>query len=277
MKRAGVGSSLAAAALAILGCLVGPACTVDTQVASIGGDAGTVPTFRTLPAGSALPDEPTCAALVVRSTWEPRPANAAANHLAATAAEVAQLAPWDVERVFDRRALALEARVTGSFVGTTDEILQWIACKWGFDVEHVRAEAAASSAWTQGLHTDWTSTTAECPPDASTQQGANGLQCAQTYGILQITWQYNKSAWPAFRDSTTFHLDYAFGLRRACLEGWDLSQAARAPAGIAYAADDEWGCMGAYFSGQWHDAAAESYVSRVRGQLAGRSWTQPGF
>jgi hypothetical protein len=265
------------AALTFLAALGLAACTIDTRVASIGGDAEIVPTFTTLPAGAKLPDESTCIARVVRSPWEPRPANTTANHRAATADDLARLEPWPTERVFDTKSLALEARVNGAFVGTTDELLQWIACKWGFDIDHVRAEAAASSGWTQGLRTDWTSSTAECPPDASTQQGANGLQCAQTYGILQITWQYNKPAWPTFRDSTPFHLDYAFGLRRACLEGWDLSQASRAPAGIPYAADDEWGCMGAYYSGQWHDAAAESYVSRVRGQLVGRSWTQPGF
>jgi hypothetical protein len=248
------------------------ACTLDTQVASIGGG--------TLRAGSTLPDEATCTARVVRSSWEPRPANTPANHRPATADELARLQPWPEERVFDPKSLALEARVNGAFTGTTDEILQWIACKWGFDLDHVRAEAAVSSAWTQGLRTDWTPATGECPPDANTRQGSSGLECAKTYGILQITWQFNKPAWPAFRESTPFHLDYAFALRRVCLEGWDLSQAARAQAGIPYAADDEWGCMGAYYSGLWHDPDDESpggYVSRVRSQLVSRSWTQPDF
>jgi hypothetical protein len=267
--------------LATLVALGATACTLDTQVASIGGDAGVAPMFTTLPAGTTLPDEATCIARVVRSSWEPRPANTPANHRPATTDELARLEPWPEERVFDPKSLALEARVNGAFVGTTDEILQWIACKWGFDVDHVRAEAAASSAWTQGLHTDWTSVSGnDCPPGADVREGKNGQECATTYGILQITWQYNKPAWPAFRDSTPFHLDYAFALRRVCLEGWDLSQAARAPAGIPYAGDDEWGCMGAYYSGLWHDPDDDStggYVSRVRSQLASRSWTQPGF
>jgi hypothetical protein len=271
MRAAEVSAALVAAALAL------SACTVDTQVARIDDDAGIASTFKTLPAGTPLPDEATCAARLVRSPWEPRPANTVANHRPATAAELAQLEAWNDVMAFDARALAFQARVNGAFLGTTDEILQWAACKWGFDVDHVRAEAAASSGWTQGQHTDWIAATGDCPPDADTRPGASGPECATTYGILQITWRYNKSAWPEFRDSTPFHVDYAFGLRRVCLEGWDLSQAARAPAGIPYAADDEWGCMGAYFSGQWHDPSAEGYISRVKGQLAGRSWTQPDF
>jgi autotransporter family porin len=256
------------------------ACTVETQVAHIDGDGGVTPSpaFLTLPAGSPLPDEATCAAKVKRSSWEPRPANTTANHRTATAAELAQLLSWDDAQAFDPRALAFQARLTGDFTGTTDEIIQWVACKWGFNVDHIRAEAVASSGWRQAAQTDWTPTdSGGCPPDAATRQGMNGPECATTYGILQITWRYNKTAWPLFRESTPFHLDYAFGLRRVCLEGWDLSQADRAPAGIPYAKDDEWGCAGAYYSGQWHDGDAEGYITDVKGQLAGRAWTQPDF
>ncbi len=269
------------ATLVVFAAIALAACTVDTRVATFGdggADAGPTPAFLTLPAGAALPDEATCAARVLRASFEPRPANATANHRVATGAELAQLTPWNDELAFDARALALQARVTGDFVGTTDEILQWVACKWGFDVDHVRAEAAASTGWTQGFRADWSPTPDDCPTGADTRSDADGgVKCATTYGILQITWRYHKTAWPVFRDSTPFHLDYAFGLRRVCMEGWDLSQSARAPAGIPYAANDEWGCMGAYFSGQWHDASAEGYIARVKGQLAGRSWTRPDF
>ena len=41
------------------------------------------------------------------------------------------------------------SRVDGNFTGTTDEILQWGACKWGFDEDLVRAIAATETWWKQ--------------------------------------------------------------------------------------------------------------------------------
>ena len=40
-------------------------------------------------------------------------------------------------------------RVTGNFTGTTDEIIQWAACKWGIDEDIVRAQTAMESWWHQ--------------------------------------------------------------------------------------------------------------------------------
>jgi autotransporter family porin len=242
------------------------------------GSAGALPVrFATLPAGSALPDDATCAALVRRTANEPRPANAIPNHVVPTAQQIAALAPWNSANAYDDRALGLQARITGSFTGTTDELLQWVACKWGFDEDHIRAEAVQSSAWRQTLATDFTTMSSACPPDAQTRTTDGGIECAQTYGIFQILWRYHETAWPAFRDSTPFHLDYIFGLRRVCFEGWDTSQAARATSGKAYTANDEWGCVGAHYSGGWYDDGANAYITAVMGQLAGRAWTRPGF
>ena len=265
-------------------------CTLDARVALVtsgvdaaaGGSTGAagatpVPQFLTLPAGATLPDDATCAALVRRTSREPRPANTTPNHVVPTAKQLAGLTPWNSENAYDNRALGLEARITGAFTGTTDELLQWVACKWGFDEDHVRAEAVQSSGWTQTLATDWTTTPSLCPPDADTRAADGGTQCAQTYGLFQIVYQFHQSAWPMFRDSTPFHLDYIFALRRVCFEGWDASQAARAVSGVAYTANDEWGCVGAHYSGGWYDAGAKSYITAVMGQLAGRAWTSPNF
>lgn len=43
-------------------------------------------------------------------------------------------------------------RVDGRFTGTTDEILQWAACKWGLPDNLLRADAVAESTWFQYLH-----------------------------------------------------------------------------------------------------------------------------
>jgi autotransporter family porin len=255
------------------------ACTIDTPVASVTTDAG--PRFTTLPAGSTLPDDAACKALVRRTGFEPRPANATANATTPTPTQLQQLIsdmPWNGENAYDSRALALEGRITGAFTGTTDELLQWVACKWGFDEDHVRAEAVASSGWRQTLASDWTnSPDPNCPPDATTRTQSGVNQCAHTYGMFQVVWQYHKAAWPMFRDSTAFHLDYVFGLRRACFEGWDTSQGARATAGVAYAPNDEWGCVGAHYSGGWYDQGAHYYIDAVKGQLDARLWAKPGF
>lgn len=246
-------------------------CTLDAAVATEGVQ------FPTLAAGSTLPDDATCASLV-RHVPEQRLANMTANLDVPTAAQIAGLTPWNSENAYDDRALGLEARITGAFTGTTDEILQWVACKWGFNEDDVRAEAVESSGWVQGLETDWTmEPTTECPPDADARAQNGGTQCAQTYGMYQVVWQYHKSAWPMYRDSTPFHVDYVYALRRACFEGWDTSQIARATSSPPFTVGDEWGCMGAHFSGGWYDAGANSYIAGVKGQLAGRAWTRPGF
>jgi hypothetical protein len=276
--------------LAIVGAaaLAAGGCTLDARVArvSTGADAGAagagvvpVPQFQTLPAGSPLPDDATCAALVHRTSHEPRPTNTAPNHVVPTAQQLAAVTPWNTSgSAFDDHALGLQARITGAFTGTTDELLQWVACKWGFDEDHVRAEAVQASGWSQTADGDWTSDTATCPPDADTRTTTDGgVQCAMTYGILQIVWQYHKSAWPAYRDSTPFHLDYIFGLHRVCFEGWDTSQGARATAAQPYTANDEWGCIGAHYSGGWYDQGAINYIDAVKAQLARRAWTDPTF
>src|SRR3954468_14973172 len=102
------------------------ACSVDDRIAVINRATDPAPgsLFTTIRAGQPLPDDATCAARVRRSTWEPRPENATANRRPATAAEIAQFAPWNHTEGYDDRAMTLSARVTGNFTGTTDEILQ---------------------------------------------------------------------------------------------------------------------------------------------------------
>jgi autotransporter family porin len=272
-----------AAALAAGAALAGAGCTIDTRVATFRGDGGpadgAVPRFALVPAGMPRPDEATCARLVRRMP-ENQPSNATANARATTPAEVAKLDPWDKPNmIFDDAALALQARLTGDFTGTTDELLQWTACKWGFDEDWLRAEAYQQSSWRQGAHGDWLDTPdADCPPNADTRTMNGTPQCAQTYGMLQVVWKYHKSAWPMFRDSTPFHLDFVYGLRRVCFEGWDMGQAARAPiASKPYKKNDYLGCLGAHYSGEWYDDEGNAYIDRVEGQLMGRAWEQLGL
>ncbi|MGH7203761.1 MAG: hypothetical protein ACREHC_04945 [Candidatus Levyibacteriota bacterium] len=213
--------------------------------------------FGTLPPGSALPTDAECAQKVRRSPWEPRPENQTANNdnvstagYKLTGSELAKEDP------------AYEARVTGNFTGTTDEIIQWGACKWGFDEDDVRAEAVDESQWKQ-------STMGDC--NGTSQPDTNGCQ---SMGLLQIKGANipptHPGTYPYGRDSTAFNVDYTLAIRRACFEGKETWLKGN------YAAGDEWGCIGRWYSGQWHDSGAEQYITRVKSALTDKTWNTYG-
>ena len=238
---------------------------------------GTTPTginYTTLPPGSALPGDSTCASNVTRSAFEPRPDNYAANHQVPTAAQIANLHPWNSLIGMDDKSDSLRQRVTGNFTGTTDEILQWVACKWGIDPNIVRAEAVTESTWHQSQLGDYTNSQSLCPPGTW-----NGTSCYQSYGILQIKYTYFQSEWPMSRDDTAFNADFVYGWLRNCYEGWTdyLYQSTPAAGYPSYHAGDIWGCLGFWFSGTWYDQGAINYINVTKGYYTQKPWLQPGF
>jgi len=108
--------------------------------------------FRTLPVTAVLPhSDAACARRVTRNHWEPRPENSVANHrVPRSAVPWNNTAGWRYWRAF----IGKRDRVTGRFTGTTDEIIQWAACKWGIDEDVVRAVAVQESYWKQALRAD---------------------------------------------------------------------------------------------------------------------------
>ena len=78
---------------------------------------------------------------VHRSSREPRPDNRVANH---TVPGQTQLQRWR-----QRSDMPYARFVNGRFRGTTDEIIQWAAYKWGFDPRLLRAAAVVESWWHQ--------------------------------------------------------------------------------------------------------------------------------
>jgi hypothetical protein len=230
--------------------------------------------FTTLPPGAPLPSESECASRVRRNAWEPRPDNYTANHRIPSAQQIAGLAPWDADIGQDPKADTLRRQITGNFTGTTDEIFQWVACKWGIDEDIVRAEAVAESSWYQSQEGDQTSDRSLCPPGTW-----NGTYCYQSYGILQIKYFYFKTAWPMSRYDTAFNAEYVYGIIRACYEGWTtyLSDRTPLPGYPRYHAGDVWGCIGRWFSGSWYDQEAINYINSVKTYLANETWQQVGF
>src|SRR3989440_6200720 len=238
---------------------------------------GTPPTGNsgaTLPPGSALPSESTCAYRVQQSSFEPRPDNYTANHTVPTVSQIANLHPWDPSIGMDAKSDSLRRQITGNYTGTTDEILQWTACKWGIDVDIVRAEAVTESYWHQSQLGDLTTDQSLCPPGTW-----NGNNCYQSYGILQIKYIYNKGEWPMSRDDTAYSAEYMYGVIRACYEGWTSYLVGRPPSPgyPSYHAGDIWGCVGRWFSGSWYDQGAIDYIKTVKTHYANEDWLKAGF
>lgn len=230
--------------------------------------------FNTLPPGVTLPSESACAAHVRRNSWEPRPDNTTANQSVPTTEQIAQLSVWGPAIGLDTKANGLQEQITGSFTGTTDEILQWVACKWGIDEDIVRAEAIVESDWHQDQQGDQTEDQALCPPGTW-----NGNSCYQSYGILQVKYIFSPSSWPMSREDTAFNAEYAYGLIRTCYEGWMtyLSERTPLPGYARYHAGDIWGCIGRWYSGGWYDQGAVTYINEVKTALANEAWLRAGF
>lgn len=259
------------------------ACSPSVGGPSVGGQTTLSPSAHatiqavsngTLPPGSPLPSEAECAARVHRSSWEPRSANSAANARVPTADQIANLASWGPDRGMDPKADALRKQITGNFTGTTDEILQWVACKWGFDPDIVRAEAVVESYWNQSQRGDYTTDQQYCPPGSW-----DGSGCYQSFGVLQIKWFYFKESFPMAQTDTAFNAEYVYGILRTCYEGWTtyLNDGKPLPGYSSYHAGDIWGCLGRWYSGWWYTQGAVDYIAKVKAALADRTWTSPNF
>jgi autotransporter family porin len=165
-------------------------------------------------------------------------------------------------------------RVTGSFTGTTDEILQWAACKWGIDEDIVRAQVAKESWWHQDARGDLTNNQSICDPAVRTGTGT----CPESVGLGQVRYQYHLKAF--VNDdallSSSYNVDYTYARWRECYEG-GLGWLNTVERGATYAAGDVWGCVGVWFSGRWHTPAAEGYIAAVQTNLSTLVWTTPEF
>ncbi len=239
------------------------------------------------------------------STWEPRPDNAGPNHVMPD--------PAAVHHAFAARPVSgggsadprwdswLLQRVDGHFTGTTDEIFQWAACKWGLSDDLLRAIAVRESTWYQYETyrsgrpvVDWgmgdmmpsgtTGASVYCKTLAGYgldyQQDFGSGICPQTFSIAGVmSWQSpswgqmpgnQNGTFPFNRQSTAFAVDYLGAQLRGCYNGWEYFLKDSG----SYAAGDLWGCVGAWYAGDWHSSDADGYISRVRNELANFTWLQ---
>ena len=163
-------------------------------------------------------------------------------------------------------------RVDGDFIGTTDEIIQWAACKHGVDEDMVRAQMALESWWYQETGGDLTSNQSECHPDLR----GGSEQCPESIGLGQVRFLYHGGA---FEDSnatrsTAYNVDYTYDVWRYDGRLIWLNGVER---GRQYAAGDALGCMGLWFAGRWYTSGATGYMDRFQGYIDVRIWESPGF
>lgn len=211
--------------------------------------------FRTLPVGASLPSGAACAAQV-KARPEVRAGNATFNATRGSGTN-------------DRYP-----RVDGNFTGTTDEIIQWAACKWGIDEDWARAQSVKESYWDMTVGGDLTSDQNRCHPDVRTSSG----QCPESMGLLQVRYQAHSEAFEnsnAIR-STAYNADYTYAVWRACYDG-ELTWLNDVERGRHYSAGDLEGCLGVWFSGRWYVPRAETYIADVRNIKDSRTWESANF
>jgi hypothetical protein len=182
---------------------------------------------------------------VNKTSWEPRRNNAQEN----------QRRP-DEDQIEDfrrRSEMVYRRYVTGRYRGTTDEILQWAARKWGFDPDLFRAVAAVESYWNMSAVGDG----------------------GQSFGIFQMKRPWH-CCFPLSARYTAFNADYYGAILRAYYDGrqtW-LNDVER---GERYREGDIWGSVGSWFAGRWRTAEALSYIRRVQATLRDEPWNARGF
>lgn len=191
--------------------------------------------------------------------FEPRPQNYTANHTMPTPAELVTYRARSALSILYPAGNNIVGWVDGQFTGTTDEILQWGAYKWGFDPNLARAIACDESWWHQ-------------------------YETGASVGILQVKISSFPATYPLSLRSTAFDVDFKFAYQRACVNG-DVNYLAgltqqgghhRYPS--PNATEQLWGCVGNWYSGGWYDTGAISYIAQVKSLMSSRPWsTDPYF
>jgi len=170
--------------------------------------------------------------------------------------------------------------VTGGFSGTTDQIIEWAAEKWGINANWLRAEYVVESDWNQNQWSDL-ATVANVnayPP----QSRVSATQVNQSTGLSSVKWNHpdvNDSGTgtePLRWKSTAFNADYQASQVRFY---FDNPQGLRSAWGDStYRPCENWLSIGGWYNPYpWNNAGQKSYIQSVKTVQVNRPWTQPGF
>jgi hypothetical protein len=70
--------------------------------------------------------------------------------------------------------------------------------------------------------------------------------------------------------------DTAYAIWRSCYDGYE-GWLNNVPHGRAYHQGDLWGCVGRWFAGRWHSAAAQQYITKVKSYQRQKIWLTKDF
>ncbi len=233
-------------------------------------------------AGHFVPLSDAAAAADVTPTPENRPDNSASN---AYMPEPSQLhAFYGTINNNGQTVVAAnpyDQYVTGHYAGTTDEIIQWAAWKWGIPADWLRAEYVAESHWNMSQLGDLTTVTpavySEYPPQARV---AGTDEVYQSMGITQIKWNPDGSVGagtePLRWESTAFNVDYQAATLRFYFDDPDGLRSAWGDS--TYTSGNAWASLGGWFEPYpWLNSGQLNYIAAVQAILAARTWAQSGF
>ncbi len=232
--------------------------------------------------GRFTPLSNVAAASCVRRVREIHPENVRFNHYVPSRAELQRwLQTPDHWGRLPAQADPYYRYVNGGFRGTTDEIIQWAAAKWGIPVNWLRAQFAQESVWyQQGVGDDeyvgpaWY----ELYPPQARIPGT--YKVYETMGISQIKWTPDGTAGagtePLRWKSTAFAADYEAATVRFFFD--DPGQAHSTSADPTYHPGQAWNSVAAWYDPYpWGNATQLWYVGIIQSQLRKHSWTKPFF
>jgi Transglycosylase SLT domain len=189
------------------------------------------------------------AAALVKRSPESRPDNAADNRRVPSGSQIAYFRAHD-----DSMPASYLEKVDGNYTGSTDQIIQWAAYKWGLDPELLRAVASVESWW--HMYT----------------VGDEG----NAFGLFQIDARYHCCQDLAEEDSA-FNADYYGAIIRSYYDGTQTWLNTVSGNGRRYRAGDLWDSVGYWASGRWDVATGWEYVDKVKADLGAQVWRQPNF
>jgi hypothetical protein len=142
--------------------------------------------------------------------------------------------------------------VDGQYMGTTEMIIRWAACKWGMDEDMIRAQATAEhGTWIQwNAGGDKRHLLKQCQAGNNRAHNSTRLwgyliynACYQSWSIWQTKVVYSSpnigawTTWPAINQSTAFAVDYRYGTQRSCMNGDQSGYFAAKGTGSVYLID----------------------------------------
>lgn len=158
----------------------------------------------------------------------------------------------------------------GCVGGTTEQILEWAAKKWGLDQipgmgpDIIKAVAVQESDWYERVQGDYEASTASW---AFPSPGfyPTGPQTFGLTGIKRTSWP---DSWASSHTSTAFAADYFGAALRAYYDG-AIPWASRTKGNLNRA-------IGAWFCG-CDDGGGDSYAVKVKQYMTEKEWTKPYF